>query len=147
MIINKAAEKVGDDMKPLDPEALAKLHKHPIYKGALSVVKKKIKKQFRELKSEPKNKRRPKDKRLIKKSIRDTLKVADRIFLSDYYKGLYGEEWDLYNGVRWGMRKKFEDVRSLIEVLLANDDRRIAYPKTVRRFCDKYLQALEDHYT
>jgi hypothetical protein len=128
-------------MKPPDPETLALLHKHPLYKGALSVVKKKVKKLFRELKSGRKDKRR------VKKTIRNTLNVADMILSSDYYKGLYEQEWDLYNGVSWGMRKKFEDVQSLIEILLANDDCRIAYPRTVRRFCDKYLKELKNHYT
>jgi len=128
-------------MKPPNPETLAMLHKHPLYKRALSVVKKKVKKDFTELKTGTKN------KRLVKKHIRQTLKVADKILSSEYYKGLYEQEWDLYDGVRWGMRKKFEDVRSLIELLLANDDRRIAYPKTIRRFCDKYLQEMENHYT
>lgn len=128
-------------LKPPDPETLAILHRHPLYKGALSVVKKKIKKDFKDLKTGTK------DKRLVKKHIRQTLKVADRILSSEYYKGLYKEEWDLYDGPRWGMRKKFEDVRSLIELLLANDDRRIAYPKTIRRFYDKYLQEMENHYT
>ena len=128
-------------MKPPDPKALALLHKHNPQNGAILLVKKKVKRLFRELKSGTKDKRR------IKKPIRYSLSAADMMLSLDYYQELYEQEWDLYNGVGWGMRGRVKAVQALIEVLLANDDRRIAYPKMVRRFCDKYLAALEDHYT
>lgn len=136
-------------MRPPDSEALAILRRHDNYNGALRIVNAKVNKLFKELKSKPKkNKRRPPNKRLIKKYIRDKLRVAERIFATDPYQELYRQEWDLYDeSFDRKTLPRFRAVRSFLEVLLANDDCRIAYPKTVRRFCDKYLQEMENHYT
>jgi hypothetical protein len=55
-------------------------------------------------------------------------------------------EWNLYEL----KNPSIEQIINVLQGLLANDDmtdKTIKFPKEVRRFCDKYLQEIENHYT
>ena len=114
--------------------------KDPIEKRVLLVLKKKLERLFTELKTSKKG------KRLTRRLIHDKLYALEQILNLDFYQELYKHEWDwyfVYTDSNSRLRKRFETAETVIQVLLANDDCRIAYPRMVRRFCDKYLKAIE----
>ncbi|MDP2906547.1 MAG: hypothetical protein Q8O03_01260 [Nanoarchaeota archaeon] len=81
-----------------------------------------------------------------KVAIQTRLAILEQILKSEHYQKLVNTEWNLYEL----KNPSIEQIITVLQGLLANDDmtdKTIKFPKEVRRFCDKYLQEIENHYT
>ncbi len=81
-----------------------------------------------------------------KVAIQTRLAILEQILKSEHYQKLVNTEWNLYEL----KNPSIEQIIIVLQGLLANDDmtdKTIKFPTGVRRFCDKYLEEIENHYT
>jgi hypothetical protein len=81
-----------------------------------------------------------------KVGIQSRLTILEQILKSDHFQKLLKKEWNLYEL----KNPIIEQIITVLQDLLAHDDmtdKIIKFPKEVRRFCDKYLEEIENHYT
>ena len=105
----------------------------------LHLLRESMKPLFKDLRNNP-------DDAGSKVGIQSRLTILEQILKSDHYQKLVKKEWNLYEL----KNPSIEQIITVLQDLLAHDDmtdKIIKFPTGVRRFCDKYLEEIENHYT